>query len=196
MSMERWEPFRDMLTLREAMDRLFQESFVRPTSAMLSAARGGVSVDLAETPDSYMIRATVPGINPENVKITVQDNMLTMRGESSGEEERKDQNYILHERHTTSFNRTIALPGTVDADHAQARYENGVLTLTLPKSPEAKPKQIPVSMSQEQPAMRQPTDTRAAAQQPAQPGSMPSSAPPDRVDEASAESFPASDAPA
>lgn len=164
--MERWEPFRDMLTLREAMDRLFQESFVRPTSAVLSAARGSIPIDLAETGDNYVIHATMPGINPDNVQITVHNNVLTMRGEASGEEQRKDQNYILHERHSASFSRSISLPGPVDADHAQAKYEQGVLTLTLPKTAEAQPRQIPVTKAQGQPAMRQPTDTQVAAQQP------------------------------
>lgn len=201
MSMERWEPFRDMLTLREAMDRLFQESFVRPTSAMLSAARGSIPVDLTEAGDSYVIHATMPGINPDNVEITVRDNVLTMRGEASDEEQRKDQNYILHERHAASFNRTITLPGPVDADHAQAKYEHGVLTLTLPKSATAQPRQIPVSKAQEQPAQRQPTDTQVGARQ--APSAAQTSTPPtqqgssqhDRVDQASAESFPASDSP-
>ena len=190
MSMERWDPFRDMLSLREAMDRLFQESFVRPTSAMLSAARGTIPVDLAESGDSYVIRATMPGIKPENVQITVRNNVLTVRGESSGEEQRKDQSYIMHERHAASFSREITLPSAVDADHAQARYEHGVLTLTLPKLPEAQPRQIPVGMTKAQPAMQPPTDTQAAAQ-PAQP----SASEPNRIDQASAESFPASDAP-
>ncbi len=194
MSMERWEPFRDMLSLREAMDRLFQESFVRPTSAMLSAARGTIPVDVAESGDKYEVSATIPGIKPENVEITVHNNVLTMRGETFGEEQRKEQNYIMHERHSASFSRSITLPGPVDAEHAQARYEHGVLTLTLPKTAAAQPRQIPVSRAQGQPAA-QPTDTRAAAQ-PAQPGvSGEAPAPSDRVDEASAGSFPASDAP-
>lgn len=187
--MERWEPFRDMLTLREAMDRLFQESFVRPTSAMLSAARGTIPVDVAESGDSYEVSATIPGIKPENVEITVHNNVLTMRGESAGEEQRKEQNYIMHERHSASFSRSITLPGPVDAEHAHARYEHGVLTLTLPKTVAAQPRQIPVSRAQGQPAAQQPTDTLAAAP-PASPAT-----PSERIDEASAGSFPASDAP-
>lgn len=171
MSMERWDPFRDMLSLREAMDRLFQESFVRPTSAMLSAARGTIPVDLAETDKDYVIRATMPGIKPENVQITVHNNVLTIRGESSGEEQRKDQNYIMRERHAASFSREITLPSAVDADHSQARYENGVLTLTLPRSPEAQPQKIPVSIAKAQPTVPPPTDTRAATPPPpTQPG--------------------------
>lgn len=164
MSMERWEPFRDMLTLREAMDRLFQESFVRPTTAMLSAVRGSFPVDLVESGDSYVIHATMPGINPDNVQITVHNNVLTLRGESGSEEQHKDQNYIMHERQSASFSRTLSLPGPVDADHAQARYEHGVLTLTLPKIAEAQPHQIPISKTQAQPAARQATDTQVAAQ--------------------------------
>jgi HSP20 family protein len=200
MSMERWDPFRDMLTLREAMDRLFQESFVRPTSAMLAAARGTIPVDLTESGDNYVIRATMPGINPDNIQISVHDNILTIRGEGSGEEQRRDENYILRERHAASFNRTISLPGPVDAEHAQARYENGVLTLTLPKSPVAQPRPIPISKTQGQLSGQQPTDTQAPQQasstmQSSTPPTQQSASQQDRIDESSAESFPASDSP-
>ncbi|MGZ3598330.1 MAG: Hsp20/alpha crystallin family protein [Ktedonobacterales bacterium] len=203
MSMERWDPFRDMLTLREAMDHLFQESFVRPTSAMLAAARGTIPVDLTESGDTYVIRATMPGINPDNIQISVHDNILTIRGEASGEAERKDENYILRERHAASFNRSISLPSPVDADHAQARYENGVLTLTLPKSPVAQPRQIPISTTLGQSSQRQLTDTQTPQQASSTAQTTQTSTPPtqqgasqqDRIDEASAESFPASDSP-
>lgn len=200
MSMERWDPFRDMLTLREAMDRLFQESFVRPTSAMISAARGSIPVDLAETKDNYMIRATMPGIDPDKIRVSIHENTLTMRGEGAGEEERKGENYILRERHAASFSRSITLPTAVDAAHAQATYENGVLTLTVPKSPVAQPQQIPISKTPEQPAQPKPTDTQAAqpapsAAQPSMPPTPQGAPEQERIDEASTESFPASDAP-
>lgn len=200
MAMERWDPFRDMLTLREAMDRLFQESFVRPTSAMISAARGTIPVDLAESGNNYVIRATMPGIDPDKVRISVHENVLTMRGESKGEEERKEENYIMRERHAASFSRSIALPTAVDAEHAQATYENGVLTLTLPKSPVAQPQQIPISKTPGQPTQLKPTDTQAAQQaqsaaQPSMPTAQQGASQQEQIDQASRESFPASDAP-
>jgi HSP20 family protein len=140
MAMEQWSPFRDMMTLRDAMDRLFQESFVRPANALLG--RGAPALDLRETENGYEIEAALPGVKPEDVQITVQGDTLTIRGETKAEEERKDQNWILRERHSGAFYRTVTLPTPVNADQAQARFEHGVLHLTLPKAEEAKPRQI------------------------------------------------------
>jgi HSP20 family protein len=141
MAMEPWSPFREMVTLRDAMDRLFQESFVRPVGGLIG--RGSVPLDIAETGDHYDVRATLPGVKPEDVQIAVQGDTLTIRGEIKGEEEQKtDKNWITRERHTGTFYRAVTLPTPVNADAAQARFEQGILYLTLPKAEEAKPKQI------------------------------------------------------
>lgn len=158
MSMERWMPIRDMLTLRGTMNRLFQEGFVRPSMAVLSTALGGIPIDMAETEDSYVIRATMPGINPEDIRITAHNDVVTIRGEGAREEQRHDQNYILRERRLASFSRTVTLPGPVNADQAEAQYEHGVLQLTLPKYAVARPRQIPIR-TQGQVPTGQPRDT-------------------------------------
>ncbi len=141
MAMEPWSPYREMVTLRDAMDRLFQESFVRPIGGM--SGRGSVALDIAESADQYEVRAALPGVKPEDVQITVQGDNLTIRGEVKGEEERKtDQNWLARERVTGTFYRSISLPLPVSAEKAQAHFEHGILYLTLPKAEEAKPKEI------------------------------------------------------
>lgn len=148
MSMERWEPLRDMMSLRDAMERLIQESFLRPAGSILPAMRGAMPLDVVERGDAFEIRASLPGIKPEDVQITVQGDVLTIRGTTS-EQERKDngddENWILRERRSGSFYRSLTLPAPLDADRATARFEQGVLVLEIPKAETAKARQIPVS---------------------------------------------------
>ncbi|MDX9803203.1 MAG: Hsp20/alpha crystallin family protein [Dehalococcoidales bacterium] len=139
----RWEPFRDMMTLRQAMDRLFEDSFVRP------AGFGGVSMpevalDMKETDADVVVKAELPGVKPEDVDVSVSEGILTIKGENREEQEEKEANYYRRELRYGSFSRSISLPAAVNADKAEAVFENGVLTLTLPKAEEARPKQIKV----------------------------------------------------
>ncbi len=166
MALDRWDPLREMMTLREAMDRLFQESVVRPTGSFLAGARGATPVDIAERDNSFVVQAAMPGIAPEEIQVTVKGNTLTIRGEHKDEEERSDQNWLVRERRGQSFYRSVTLPTAVNADKAEAKYENGVLTLTLPKADEALPKQIriggQVGSETGQPAIQMPGDRRLA----------------------------------
>jgi HSP20 family protein len=169
MALDRWDPLREMMTLREAMDRLFQESVVRPTGSFLAGARGATPVDIAERDNSFVVQAAMPGIAPEDIQVTVKGNTLTIRGEHKDEEERSDQNWLVRERRGQSFYRSVTLPTAVNADKAEAKYENGVLTLTLPKADEALPKLIriggQVGGETGQPAIQMPgrTDQGVAA---------------------------------
>ena len=90
MTLQRWEPFREMESLRDAIDRLFRESFVRPSAMLLPAGQvqGAFSLDLADTPENFVVRASLPGIKPEDVQVTVQGNTLTIQGERKADEER------------------------------------------------------------------------------------------------------------
>ena len=143
----RYDPFREALSLRDAMDRLFQESFVRPNGWTAPAS---VPVDLHETDGGYVVEASLPGWKPEDVNITVQDGTLTISGQYHDQPEPQAQNgqngksWHLRERRFASFSRSFTFPTAVDADKAQASYENGVLTLTLPKAESAKPRQIKI----------------------------------------------------
>ncbi len=140
----RWEPFRDLMTLREAMNRLFEESFVRPTSFFAPLAEGTLAVDMYETPDEVVVKAAVPGIKPQDINISITGDVLTIKGETKQEEKVDKANYIYQERRYGTFARSITLPTSINADKAEATFEHGVLTLKLPKVEEVKPKVITV----------------------------------------------------
>ncbi len=138
----RWEPARDFMTLREAMDHLFDDAFTRPLSM-----RDGWSVpavDMYQTDDDVVVKATIPGFKADDVQINVTGDILTLRGEVKREEEKKDKAWHIREQRWGSFERSIALPTAVVADKARAEFENGILTVTLPKAEEVKPKTITV----------------------------------------------------
>jgi HSP20 family protein len=146
-SLTRWEPIRDLVSLREAMDRLFAESFVRPGGGMLAPAEGEtLAVDMYETDDDVIVETALPGIDPEDVDISVTRNTLTIKGETRAEEEVEEGNYVYRERRFGGYSRSLTLPVGVEADKAEAEYENGVLKLRLPKVEEAKPKAIQVKI--------------------------------------------------
>ena len=143
----RWDPFQDVLSLREAMNQLMEESFVRPT-----AAQGGQNfipaLDLSETAEGYLVEAALPGVKPEDVEVTVENNVLTIKGETRKETDDKQRNFHRVERRFGSFQRTIALPNTVKADAIKASLEHGVLRLEIPKAEEVKPRKISVSVAE------------------------------------------------
>jgi HSP20 family protein len=143
MAMDRWNPFREMLALREAMDRMFDDSFMRST--MSSGRAATFPIDLAETDQGFLLRATLPGVKPEDVQITIHGETLTIRGESKAEEERKGENWLIREQRSGQYQRLVSLPAPVDPDQAQATFKDGILELTLPKAEQARPRQIKVS---------------------------------------------------
>jgi HSP20 family protein len=146
-SLTRWEPFRDLISLREAMDRLFEESFVRPRGEMLAPMEGArLAVDMYETDEDVVVQAALPGIDPDDVDVSVTRNTLTVRGETKAEEEVEEGNYIYRERRFGAYSRSLTLPVAVEADQGEAEYEKGMLTLRLPKVEEAKPKAIQVKV--------------------------------------------------
>ena len=146
MSIVRWEPFRDFMTLREAMDRLFEDSFVGPRPReWVSAAEGTLALDLYQTDDAAVVKTAVPGVKPDDIDITVSGNTLSISGETKEEEEVKEENYIRRERRVGSFSRSVVLPEGLEVDKAEASFEDGVLTLTIPKAPESKPKVVKIT---------------------------------------------------
>jgi HSP20 family protein len=146
MAIERWAPFQEAISLRDAMNALFQESFVRP-AGFPSPDGLGLPLDVCETENAFVVKASVPGARPEDVQITVQGDTLTIRGERKAEEERKGEHWHLRERSAGVFQRSLTLGTPFNADKAQAHYEHGVLTLTLPKAEESKPRQIRIGGS-------------------------------------------------
>ncbi len=141
----RWEPFRDLISLRQAMDRLFEESFIRPRVGWLApVGAGALAVDTYETDQDVVIKSSVPGIKAEDLDITVTGDRLTIKGETKTEEKIEKANYIRQERRYGAFCRSLTLPTSIVAEKAKAEFENGVLTLTLPKAEEVRPKTIKV----------------------------------------------------
>jgi HSP20 family protein len=107
-----------------------------------------LALDVVETDEDFVVKASLPGINPEDLEITYNNNLLTIKGEVKEEKDVEEQRYHLRERRYGSFSRSISLPSSVKADAIEASYEAGVLTLHLPKAEEAKPKRIPVQSGQ------------------------------------------------
>lgn len=144
-SLIRWDPAREMVSLRDAMDRLLGESFIRPWSGLGTFFGGeALAVDMYETEQEVVVEATVPGVEPEEIDVQVTGSTLTIRGERKGEKKEEKASYIYQERTFGSFSRSVTLPTEVDVDKATAEFEHGVLTLTLPKSEAVKPKSIKI----------------------------------------------------
>lgn len=137
-----WEPFRELLSMRRDLDRLFDESLSRP--AISGNNWLNPLVDMYQTDDEIVVKATIPGIHPDDVDIQITGDTLTIRAESKEEQETKDATYHLREQRYRSFSRTLTLPAPVLSDKADAEVVNGVLELHLPKAEEAKPKSIQV----------------------------------------------------
>ncbi len=142
MSISRWEPFKDFMTLRQAMDNLFEESIVRPTRIWRGGQAGTCPVDVLGTRDAIVIRAAVPGANPNDVEITMEGNTVTIRGETKAPTE--DGSYLLQEQRYGPFSRSIELEVPVQADKAEASFKDGVLTLKIPKAEQVRPRVIKV----------------------------------------------------
>ena len=144
-SITRWEPMRELATVRTMMDRLFDEAFMdMPRLWDRRSDVFALALDVADQDGSYVVKASVPGVNPEDVEVTLTDNVLTIRGEMKEDKDIKEESYHLRERRYGSFLRSVTLPMPVDANAIEAVNENGVLTLTLPKTEAVKPKKIEV----------------------------------------------------
>ena len=138
----RWEPAREMMSLRDAMDRLFDDAFTHPLS--LRDGWSAPAIDMFQTDDEIVVKAALPGITADEVQINVTGEVLTLKGEVNQKQEMEEKSWHIREQRFDSFERAIALPTDVVADKAKADFENGILTITLPKAEEVKPKSITV----------------------------------------------------
>ena len=143
----RWDPFRDMVTLRDRMDRLFEDSLTRARDRGEEDFGTGAwapAVDIYETSDSLVIKAEIPGIDKKDVSIEVKDNTLRLKGTRKQEKDVKEENYHRMECCYGSFQRTFTLPATVDQEKISATFKNGMLEVKLPKKEEKKPRQVEI----------------------------------------------------
>ena len=145
-NLTRWEPTREMMTLREAMDRLFDDAFTRPFSLTREGGStwSSPAIDMYQTDNDVVVKADLPGIKADEVQINVNGDVLTIKGETKQQDEKKDKSWHIREHRRGAFERSIRLPSGVIADRANADFDNGVLTITLPKSEEVKPRTITI----------------------------------------------------
>ena len=146
----RFDPLGEMVSLRSAMDRLFEDSFVSPLTWRTMNGSDGMTppMDVHETPDELVVSVALPGVKADDVEITITGQTLNLRGEFKADEQITREQYLYRERRFGSFNRTLQLPVRVQGDRAEASFENGVLTLHVPKAEEVKPRQIRISASE------------------------------------------------
>jgi HSP20 family protein len=143
----RYDPLGEMVSLRQAMDRLFEDSFVSPLS--WRTISGGESIapaiDVHETADDVVVTAALPGVKPEDVDITMTGQNLTLKGEFKADESIDRDQYLYRERRYGAFSRSVQLPVRVKGDAAEATFTDGILTLRIPKAEEVKPRQIRIN---------------------------------------------------
>jgi HSP20 family protein len=142
----RLEPFRGLSTLQDQFNRLFNESSRNHTeeSALTTWAP---AVDIYETPNELVVKADLPDVNEKDIDVRVENNLLTIRGERKFEKSVSEENFLRVERTYGSFSHSFSLPNTVNAEAIGAEYKNGVLTVTLPKREESKPRQVKVTVN-------------------------------------------------
>lgn len=143
----KFDPLGEMVSLRSAMDRLFEDSFVSPLT-WRTMANGEVitpAIDVHETPDEIVLSAALPGLKAEDVEITMTGQNLTLRGEFKADEEVKRDQYLYRERRYGTFSRSVQLPLRVQGEKADATFTDGILTLRIPKAEEVKPRQIRIN---------------------------------------------------
>ena len=145
MAIIRWDPFRDIITLREKMNRLFEDAVMaRGEEKDMISSTWIPSVDIYETENSLILTAEIPGVDENNIEIKIEDNTLSLKGERLFEKETTEENYHRIERSYGSFYRSFTIPRSVDQEKIRAEHDNGVLRITMPKKPESKPKTVKV----------------------------------------------------
>ncbi len=145
----RYDPFREALSLRNAIDQLFAQSFVRPNWGSSSRAGRGVTMDVLETEQGYQVRVVLPGVKPEDLDLSAQQNTLTIKGQFQSSVKPDQQvNWLVQEISEGSFERSITFPKPIDADKINTSYEHGVLTISVPVSEASRPKKISITGGQ------------------------------------------------
>ena len=146
MEIQVWDPYRDMRQMERAMNRMWRGFGTWP----VETEQWNIPIDVIQKADDIIVTASLPGVKPEEIEVMVEDNVLTLKAESSRETETQESGYLVRERSFGTFYRALRLPESVDIEKIHPIYENGVLTITMPKAEEKKRKQIKVSLRDEQ----------------------------------------------
>jgi HSP20 family protein len=144
MAMSRWDPFRELSSIQNELNRLFGRTFSTEGGEAREAAAWVPAIDVAETQDRFVITAELPGVDPDDVDISVENSVLTLRGDRSFYRETKEEDFHRIERRFGNFARSITLPSTADPERIRASFDTGVLTIEVPKKEEAKPRKIQI----------------------------------------------------
>ena len=146
MTLMRPRPYFDMPSLREAMDRLFDQSFVTPSEWLTLARFEHPAIDVVSKPEAFVVKVALPGVKPEDIETTITGDTLTIHGKYREEEKKEEEGYLFRELSRGEFRRTLQLPIGVKADAAEATFHDGILTLIIPKVEPIKPKEIKVKV--------------------------------------------------
>ncbi len=148
MAITRWDPFRDLISLRDRMNKLFEDSISRSQvpDQDLSTGEWRPNVDIYEAPDKIVLKADLPGVIQGDIELKIENNTLMIRGERHMDKETKQENYHRIERAYGAFSRSFTLPDTIDVDKVKAEQKNGILEVVLPKREETKPKKIEIEV--------------------------------------------------
>ena len=166
MSIMRSDPWSEAVSLRQAVDSLLQESFIRPRSGDGSAGTSVLVLDVEEREDNFVVTAPIPGIDAKNVELSILGDTLRIRAERTDERQQEGdgKRWLLREQRYGAFERTVTLPCAVKADKAAAEFKDGLLTVTLPKGEEAKERRIPIRAAQNQGQDQQQTGDKQQSQ--------------------------------
>ena len=132
MVVRRWDPFNELRRMQDNMDHLWR-GFSQPTGGDGEMEDWAIPLDVMQEGDYIVVHASLPGVAPSDLNVSIEDDVLTIRGRTATEGEREEGNYLMRERHTGSFHRSLRLPDTLDMDKAQTGYDHGVLTIAFPK---------------------------------------------------------------
>ena len=145
MMVQRWDPFREMRWMQENMNQM-RRGFSPAEGGNSGTAGWAIPLNVVQDEESVVVYAAMPGIDPEALKVTVENDVLTIRGQTASEGERKEGNYLMREMHTGTFHRSLRLPDTLDVDNAQSSYDNGLLTISLPRVEARQTRQLPITV--------------------------------------------------
>ena len=145
MVMRRWDPFIELRRMQENMDHLWR-GFSQPSGNNGDVEGWAIPLDVVQEGENIVVHASLPGVNPSDLNVTIENDVLTIRGHTAGENERQEGNYLMRERHTGSFHRSLRLPDTLDVEKAQTTYDHGVLTVAFPKVEAKQARQLPINV--------------------------------------------------
>lgn len=152
MVIRRWDPFIELRRMQENMAH-YRRGIAYPGAFNGEADGWAIPLDVMQEDGQFVVQASMPGVNPADIKVVIDNDVLTIRGRTVGEGDWQQGNYLVRERRTGAFHRAVRLPDTLDVDQAHSRYDNGVLTIAFPKSAATRARELPVAFGGEEPAV-------------------------------------------